>query len=78
MLVQDKLGKLINVLLENFGARDIYFLAKKETGYTIQVEGHATNILVHMPKERTANAECIPFKLYLKEILKDSCILKII
>lgn len=35
------LEKLLNVLLENSGAQDIYFLIKKSYDYFIQAEGHS-------------------------------------
>lgn len=57
------LEKLMNVLLENAGAQDIYYLTKKDEIYFIQAEGHSEGETLVVLQERLAGTNCVPMRI---------------
>lgn len=55
--------KIIDVLLENAGAQDIYFLVEKNGHYEITAEGHSEGHVIRIQQRQAADVDSVLFKV---------------
>lgn len=77
MKLETIMEKLIEVLLENSGAQEIYYLTKQNNGFVVEAEGHSEERAITIFPQYSACEERFPLKiLNFAERARESVILE--